>query len=363
MNQNLPVIAALAALGYYLFTKDKDQDADNATAPALPPTPYAPPPQYATAPAPPYAPPVYAPPPAPRPTALAIPPSDELLRLASALYNIAGAPGAPCAAIASATASFQAQAAADGHRISVDGKYGPGTSALLGTVLARQGLHAPPDLWGAGRRCHTSPGAKPGAPGAAPSGGGAGSHADQLLHSQMGGPIFAGDTYLANADYNAAVEAYKAAGHAAVTSVAPAVDAQTRGGSAVATREAWLRNADLAKVPSRQFNGQASTVANAYQARDIAHRMFDLYATALGVAPNLMAGYMTGIGTVIPSQYKKPSAGCLDAGSDLQLCAAIGSALASETQPTKLRAFAAAVAATGYPAAANALLAKADTLG
>ena len=64
---------------------------------------------------------------------------------------------------------------------------------------------------------------------------------------------------------------------------------------------------------------------------------------------------------MIPSQYKK-TPGCSDAGSNAQLCAAVASALATETNPAALRALAANVAGAGFPAAANTLLAKADAV-
>lgn len=297
---------------------------------------------------------------APRPGPQPIPASSELMHLASNLYSIASAPGASCAAVAGITAAFQQQAVADGHRLAVDGKYGPGTVALLNAILVRQGLRAPADLWSPGRRCHTAPGARP------PSFGspvdGVGTHAEQILRDQMGGPIQAGDAYLASGEYNESVEAFKAAGRAGVSSVAPAIDGQTRGASSAATRQAWLRNGDLAKINTKQFNGRPSTANDAYRAQDIAHKMFDLYAHALGVAPMASAGYVTGIGTVIPSMYHKPAAACFDAQTDVQLCVAVTTALAHETDAAKLQTFGQRLYSTGFPMAGTALIGKANMI-
>ena len=374
-------IAIILGVGYYLWTS-QDAAAEQGPGPGpspqgpMPyPSPYAPP-QY---PQPFQPPPVYhapAPAPAPRPSPTAIPASNELLQVASNLYAAASSPGAACAAVAQATAAFQRQALADGHRITVDGKYGAGTAAILDGVLRGQGLRAPAVLWGAGKRCAAAPGAAAPPPGALampPAAGGG--HAGQLLRDQMGAPIMAGDSYLANGDYNGAVEAYKAAGHAGVISIGPATDAQTRGSSATSTRSAWLLNGELAKISSRQFNGRVSSVADAYKAKEIAHNMYDRYAGAMGLAPNLTAGwytglrpahlagsYYTGIGTVIPSIGAQKRQ-CFDAGSDVRLCAAVVSALTSENDADKLRAFASTVAGSGFPAAAAALNAKAATLG
>jgi len=352
LNPAIP-IAVLLGVGYYLWSSGQDEAkaAEGAAPgpagpPQLPPgpSPYAPPqyPQY-QAPA--------APAPAPRPPPTAIPPSNELLQAASNLYATASAPGASCAAVAQATAAFQQQARADGHGVTVDGKYGAGTASVLDGILRRQGLRAPAVLWGAGKRCASAPGAAPrpagGAFAAAPAAGGG--HAGDLLRNQMGGALMAGDTYLANGSYDGAVEAFKAGGHAGVLSVGPAIDAQTRGASATATRSAWLLNGELAKVNSKQ----------------IAHNMFDRYAGALGLAPNLVSGwytggYATGFGTPSVAVQKRI---CFDAGSDVRLCAAVASALVSEGDADKLRAFAATVATAGFPAAAAALNAKASTMG
>jgi hypothetical protein len=366
-------IAVLLGVGYYLWSNQSDAadgpkpDQNPYGPPQLPPGmppqyppqyPYPLPPQYqAQAP-------TQAPAPRPSPSPTTIPASTELLQAASNLYATANSPGAACAAVAQATAAFQRQAAADGHRITVDGKYGAGTASLLDGILRRQGLHAPAALWGAGKRCAAAPGASAPVQGSvAASPGGAG-HAGQLLRDQMGGPIMAGDTYLANGSYDSAVEAFKAAGHAGVLSVGPATDAQTRGASVTASRSAWLLNGELAKINSKRFNNQASSVADAYRAQQIAHNMYDRYAGALGLAPNLVSGWYTGIGTVIPaSAAAPPKRICFDAGSDVRLCAAVASALASETDADKLRAFAATVAGAGFPAAAAALGAKAATLG
>jgi hypothetical protein len=298
MEPAIPLLA-LGAVAFYLLSKS-DEDPAEGQRPA-PDGGYGPPPQYgppqgftAPPPAPRYPAPQGPPPapmsrPAPQPGPQSIPASNELLHLASNLYSIASAPSASCAAIAGSTAAFQQQAALDGHHIGIDGKYGPGTVALLSAILAGQNLRAPADLWGPGRRCHTAPGARPPAPGA--PGGGVGTHAEQLLRDQMGGPVHAGDVYLANGDYNGSVEAFKAAGRAGVSSVAPAIDGQTRGGSVTATRQAWLRNGELAKINTKQFNNRPSTANDAYRAQDIAHQMFDLYARALSVAPMASAGY------------------------------------------------------------------------
>ena len=277
MNSPLLVLA-LGALGYYWFTKD-DTAAPASAAQTLP---YA-----APAGAPLQAPITYAPAvtppaarPAPRPAPAPMGVSDDLLRLATNLYVIAGAAGVSCAAVAGPTAAFQQQAAADGHSIAVDGKYGPAAAALLDRVLSQQGLRAPADLWGAGRRCRTAPGA---GPLAATTPGGGVTHAEQFLLDPMGSAMYAGDVYLANGDTNGAVEAFKAAGRAGVSSVGPAIDGQTRGASVSATRQAWLRNGELGKIGSQQFSGRPSTSADAVRARDLAHQMFNLYASALGV--------------------------------------------------------------------------------
>jgi hypothetical protein len=368
MEPAIPLLA-LGAVAVYLLGKKDDDDQGDGQQPYAPEG--QPPPQYGPpqgpAPAPRYTAPQGPPPgpgpaprPAPRPGPQPIPASNELQHLASNLYSIASAPGASCAAIAGPTAAFQQQAAADGHRITVDGKYGPGTVALLNTILARQGLHAPADLWSPGRRCHTAPGARPPAPGT--PGDGVGTHAEQLLRDQMGGPIHAGDVYLANGDYNGSVEAFKAAGRAGVSSVAPAIDGQTRGASVTATRQAWLRNGDLAKINTKQFNNRPSTANDAYRAQDIAHQMFDLYARALGVAPMASAGYATGIGTVIPSMYHKPAAACFDAQTDVQLCVAVATALAHETDASKLQTFGQRLYSTGFPMAGTALIGKANMI-
>jgi len=366
------VLLVLAGLGFLLFKKDDDQDQDDGGYGQRFPRGRFPdgsmnvmqPPQYgAPSPAPPYAPPPMAPPVAapprmpPRPAPQPIPPSDELMHAGSSLYSMASSPGASCAAIAGVTAVFQQQAVTDGHHIVVDGKYGPGTVALLDSVLVRQGLRAPADLWGPGRRCHTAAGARPPLQGA--PGDGVGTHAEQVLRDQMGGPIHAGDAYLASSDYNGAVESFKAAGHAGVLSVGPTIDGQTRGRSVSATRKAWLLNGDLAKINSKQFNGRSSTPSDAYRAQNLAHQMFDTYAQALGVAPQLTAGFSTGLGTVIPSMYKK--AACFDAQGDMQMCAAVAAALAHETDPSRLQSFGQSLLAQ-YPMAGTALIGKANMI-
>ena len=134
MEPAIPLLALGAVAVYLLGKKDDEDQGDGQASPeggyGQPPPQYGPP-QGAPAPAPRYTAPPGPPPgpsprPAPRRGPQPIPASDELLHLASNLYSIASAPGASCAAIAGPTAAFQQQAVADGHRLAVDGKYGPG---------------------------------------------------------------------------------------------------------------------------------------------------------------------------------------------------------------------------------------------
>jgi hypothetical protein len=364
MEPAVPLLA-LGALAVYLLGKKDDEDQGEGQ--SGPEGGYGPPPPQYGSPHGPTVPahaPRYTAPhvpvagPIPRPAPQPVPVSSELMHLAMNLYSIASAPGASCAAIAGSTAAFQQQAAADGHRIGVDGKYGPGTVAMLNAILAGQGLRAPADLWSAGRRCHAAPGARPPVPGT--PGGGMGTDAEQLLRDQMGGPLYAGDVYLANGDYNGSVEAFKAAGRAGVSSVGPAIDSQTHGASMTATRQAWLRNGDLAKISTKQFDNRPSTATDASRAKDIAHQMFDLYARALGATPKASAGYATGIAAMVPSH--KPDGSCFDAQTDVQLCVAVATALAHETDAGKLQTFGQRLYATGFPMAGTALIGKANMI-
>ena len=61
-------------------------------------------------------------------------------------------------------------------------------------------------------------------------------------------------------------------------------------------------------------------------------------------------------------QWGTPVARCQDASANVPLCAAAAAALATETDATKLRNFAAQVSAMGYPKAAEALRVKASMI-
>ena len=61
-------------------------------------------------------------------------------------------------------------------------------------------------------------------------------------------------------------------------------------------------------------------------------------------------------------QWGTPVARCQDASANVPLCAAVAAALATETDATKLRNFAAQVSAMGYPKAAEALRVKASMI-
>ena len=212
---------------------------------------------------------------------------------------------------------------------------------------------------------------------AAPSGGGpswdssdSGPGSARPLLDTMNAMIADGDNA---SDADAAVLAYKKAGRFGVQQLGPAIDVQSKGRSKPLTQQAWVANGPLQSVPSASPSllstltfglgtaGRRATVADKMRAREIVtSHMRDTYRRALDQFTT--SGFTTGIGTVIPSQYKRPS-GCFDAAPNLQLCAVVAGALAGEQSPDALRGLAASIAASGFPKAANALLAKADSLG
>jgi len=362
------LLAAAVAIGAYFVVTSSDAKEEEGGVPDGGPA-RLPPPMPAPRYAPPPTPGVPLPPPGvPR---VAIPPTPELMQAAMNLYSVVSVP-TPCAMTVEATRAFQQRAAAEGRPLSPDGKYGQTTVNVLSSVLAMQGLQAPPALWGSGRRCQgaavavarpapgQAPRRRPGGPAAPPPPPAAPNFAGQLLANQVGLPITAADSYLSRADYEGAVEAYKAAGHAGAMSVGPAIDAQTHGQSAVKTKQAWVLNGEMAKLNSAPFNGIPASAQDAMQAQRFAHTMLALYTEALNAA-HAVAGWYTGIGTVIPA-WTRAKAVCLDAQADVRLCVSVASALATETDPTRLRSFAATLASTGFPQAANALLSKADSL-
>lgn len=364
------LLAAAVAIGaYFVVTSSDAKEPEEGGVPDGGPSRFPPP---TPMPAPRYVPPPMpgASPPPPGVARAAIPPTPELVQAAMNLYSVVSVPTAPCATTVEATRAFQQRAAAEGRPINPDGKYGQSTVNVLSSVLASQGLQAPPALWGPGRRCQgaavarpapgLAPRRRPGAPAGPPPPPAAPNFAGQLLANQVGLPITAADSYLSRADYEGAVEAYKAAGHAGAMSVGPAIDAQTHGQSVVKTKQAWVLNGEMARLNSAPFNGIPATAQDAMQAQRFAHTMLALYTEALNAA-HAVAGWYTGIGTVIPA-WARAKAVCLDAQADVRLCISVASALATETDPTRLRSFAATLASTGFPQAANALLAKADSL-
>jgi len=351
MNPTL-ILLALVAAGYFLL-KDEDKESDGASPPAgrRHGRGYTPPQSYVTAPGltpgPTPAPRLPAPAPAPR---AAAPASSALVAAAQAL--VATLPSPDCTAISAATLRFQQQALAEGRSVGggADGQYGPSTQRLLSDVLRRS---APAALWGPGGRCRgTRPVAATG-PSPVPHSADSGPGSARPLLDQLNAMIASGD---GKADPDEATNAYKAAGMFAVTTLGPAIDVQTNGQSKPLTQEAWQANGPLQAVNSTYSYahfwtmGHKATIADKMRARDIlTTQMRDKYAAALdrfGGADG--SGYDAG--------------GCFDAVRDLRLCAAVASALASEQSPMALRSFGATLASMGFPQAANALLAKADSL-
>ena len=202
---------------------------------------------------------------------------------------------------------------------------------------------------------------------------------------------------IAQKDADAAVAALKLAGTLGVSQVGPAIDRATGGQSATLTTAAAHDNAALqASRSSKAGLSWALTMAGpvigpflaplaAYQtyavtrateadkqrAIGLARGMYEKYTSAMQLVPVAVAlpsavagyGYVTGIGTVIPSQYRAAHPACGDAAVDPHVCATVAAALANEGDPSKLRVLATSVAGAGFRAAANMLLVKADALG
>lgn len=261
---------------------------------------------------------------------------------------------------------FQQQALAEGRGVGptgADGQYGPSTQRVLSDVLRHP---APASLWGPGGRCHGTRASAPVGPGPTPISADSGPGSARPLLDQLNAMIADSDS---KADPNDAVLGYKAAGTFAVSTLGPAIDVQTSGRSKPLTGAAWQANGPLQMVRSTHpwaiihafDQGPKSTVADKMQARNIlTTQMRDKYVAALAQFASAGRGFMTGLGTDIPSMHKKPA--CFDAQSDVQLCAAVAAAIAHETDPMTLMAFGQRLLASGYPQAATALMAKASTI-
>ena len=220
----------------------------------------------------------------------------------------------------------------------------------------------------------------------------------QELLSGMQLILGSGDAAFGIGSFDQAVEAFKMAARQGAQWVGPAIDAQMQGATAALTRQAAAEAQRLQSIPSTISGGRPASQTDAQTAQGGAHNVFTLLRQALGRAasagtamwgyrhatgarpmwgfgtsgpmcgfgtggggPMWGYGHATGIGTVIPSMYK-PHSDCYDASSDAQLCAAVASALATETDMNKLVAFGTSVQARGFPRAALALMAKAGTM-
>jgi hypothetical protein len=188
----------------------------------------------------------------------------------------------------------------------------------------------------------------------------------QELLSGMQLVLGSGDSAFGVGSFDQAVEAFKMAARQGAQWVGPAIDAQMQGATAALTRQAALEAQRLQSIPSILSTGSPASQMDAQRAQGGAHNVFTLLRQAMGRAASAGTamwgyGYATGIGTIIPSTYKQTSP-CYDAQPDAQLCAAVASALATETDANKLMAFGTSVQARGFPRAAMALITKAGVV-
>lgn len=85
------------------------------------------------------------------------------------------------------------------------------------------------------------------------------------LVNQVNGPIYAGNVYLAEGNYGAAVLAYQAAGQAGATSVGPEIDlAGAAWVTQPLTHQAWISNGDLAAIASTGATQAQAQTAQIY---------------------------------------------------------------------------------------------------
>jgi hypothetical protein len=180
----------------------------------------------------------------------------------------------------------------------------------------------------------------------------------QLL-DRMSTMLGAGDAAMQRS-LDDAVEGFKMAARQGAQWVAPAIDIEMPGKGL--TTRAGAMYARIANIVTAAM-GRAVPKADADLAQATAHEMFTMLSKALGGDSTGYSpfGYATGIGTVIPSMYHARE--CLDARSDPQLCAAVASALASETNVQNLQSLVAQLTSRGFLQAALAVTQKAASLG